>query len=49
MKDVRISVRLSEDLHEKLKIISIKRKTNMNNLLKEYIVRLVKEYEKENN
>ncbi len=45
MKDVRVSVRLSKEMHEKLKIISVKRKTNMNKILIDYIEKLIKEDE----
>lgn len=46
MEDIRVSVRLTKELHEKLKILSIKRNTNMNKLLVDYIVKLVEEDEK---
>lgn len=45
MEDVRVSVRLTKELHEKLKILAIKRNTNMNKLLVDYIVKLVDEDE----
>lgn len=45
MEDVRVSVRLTKELHEKLKILAIKRNTNMNKLLVDYIVKLVEEEE----
>lgn len=48
MEDVRVSVRLSKEMHEKLKILAIKRKTNMNKLLVDYITKLVEEDEKQN-
>ena len=48
MEDVRVSVRLSKEMHEKLKILTIKRNTNMNKLLVDYIIKLVEEDEKEN-
>ena len=48
MEDVRVSVRLSKEMHEKLKILAIKRKTNMNKLLVDYIIKLVEEDEKKN-
>lgn len=48
MKDVRISVRLSEEMHEKLKILVIKKNTNMNRLLVDYITKLVEEDERGN-
>ncbi len=37
MKDVRISVRLSPEEHEKLKILVIKKKTSINDFLLNYI------------
>ncbi len=37
MKDVRISVRLSTEEHEKLKILVIKKKTSINDFLLNYI------------
>ena len=48
MKDVRISVRLSKEMHEKLKILAIKKDTNMNKLLLDYITKLVEDDEEEN-
>ena len=45
MKDPRISVRLTKEQHEQLKILVIKKNTNINNFLLEYII---KEIEKEN-
>lgn len=48
MEDVRVSVRLSKEMHEKLKILAIKRNTNMNKLLVDYIIKLVEEDEKKN-
>lgn len=47
MEDVRVSVRLTKELHEKLKILAIKRNTNMNKLLVDYIVKLVEEDEQD--
>lgn len=37
MKDIRISVRLSPEEHEKLKILVIKKKTSINDFLLNYI------------
>ncbi len=37
MKDVRISVRLTPEEHEKLKILVIKKKTTINHFLLKYI------------
>ena len=37
MKDIRISIRLSEEEHMKLKIIAAKRKQSMQNIVLEYI------------
>lgn len=48
MEDVRVSVRLTKEMHEKLKILAIKRKTNMNKLLVDYIVKLIEEDEVKN-
>ncbi len=45
MKDPRISVRLTKEMHEQLKILVIKRNTNINSFLLEYIK---KEISKEN-
>lgn len=46
MEDVRVSVRLTKEVHEKLKILAIKRNTNMNKLLVDYIISLIEEDEK---
>ena len=48
MEDVRVSVRLSQELHERLKIIAIKRKTTMNQMLVDYIINVVREEEGKN-
>ena len=45
MKDIRISIRLSEDEHTQLKIIAAKKKQSMQNMILEYIR---KEIKKEN-
>ena len=47
MKDVRISVRLTPELHEKLKILAIKKKTTINDFLLQYIMEEVAKDEKE--
>lgn len=46
MKDLRISIRLSEKEHSLFKIISIKKKKSMQELLREYVL---KEIERDNN
>lgn len=45
MEDVRVSVRLSKEMHEKLKILAIKKNTNMNKLLVDCIINLIGEDE----
>lgn len=42
MKDIRISVRLTAEEHEQLKILVIKRKTTINEFLLSYIKNEVK-------
>lgn len=42
MKDIRISVRLTAEEHEQLKILVIKRKTTINDFLLSYIKNEVK-------
>ena len=42
-KDVRITVRLNEEIHKKFKVISVKKGKTMNDILLEYICELVKE------
>ena len=46
MEEHRISVRLTRELHEKLKILAIKKNTNMNKLLIDCIKKLVEDYER---
>ena len=46
MKDIRISIRLSEDEHYKLKLLSIKKKKSIQSIMYEYITKeLAKEDE----
>ena len=47
MKDVRISVRLTPELHEQLKILVIKKKTTINEFLLQYIIEEVAKDEKD--
>ncbi|MGN0967367.1 MAG: hypothetical protein ACI4OP_07335 [Candidatus Coprovivens sp.] len=46
MKDVRISIRLTEDEHYLFKILSIKKKKSMQELLKEYVKKEIEEDKK---
>ena len=48
MKDVRISIRISEEEHTKLKIISAKKKQSMQNIILEYIRKEIKKEDKNN-
>ncbi len=48
MQDVRVSVRLTKEEHEKLKILVIKRNTNINQFLLNYIKEEIKNDQKEN-
>ena len=43
MEDLRVSVRLTKELHEKLKILSVKKRTTMNKLLVDCVEKLVSE------
>ena len=43
MKDIRISIRLSEQDHRKLKLISVKKGIPMQNLIYEYIKKIIKD------
>ena len=43
MKDTRISIRLSDDEHKKLKIISIKKRQSIQKIMSEYIKNIIKE------
>lgn len=47
MKDVRISVRLTPEQHEQLKILVIKKKTTINDFLLQYIKEEVAKNEQE--
>lgn len=47
MKDVRISVRLTPEQHEQLKILVIKKKTTINDFLLKYIKEEVAKNEQE--
>ena len=46
MQDVRISVRLTKEEHEQLKILVIKRNTNINQFLLNYIKEEIKNEQK---
>ncbi len=48
MKDVRISIRLTEEEHSKLKVLSIKRKKSIQSLMYDYIKREIKKEDKKN-
>ncbi|MBD5087040.1 MAG: hypothetical protein HDT32_06785 [Clostridiales bacterium] len=48
MKDIRISVRLTQEEHEKLKILVIKKKTTINDFLLNYIREEVSKNAKDN-
>ena len=48
MKDIRISIRLSEDEHTQLKIIAAKKKQSMQNIILEYIRKEIKKENKRN-
>ena len=43
MKDPRISIRLTEQEHEKLKIVAAKKHRKIQELMIEYIYKLIKE------
>ncbi|MDD3232219.1 MAG: hypothetical protein PHO06_02570 [Clostridia bacterium] len=43
MKDPRISIRLTEQEHEKLKIVAAKKHTKIQQIMLEYIHELIKE------
>ena len=45
MKDTRISVRMGKDLHQKLKILAIKKGITINDFLLAYIRKAVKKDE----
>ena len=46
MKDPRISIRLTDDEHQKLKIIAIKKKKSIQDIMIDYIHKLIKKEEK---
>ncbi len=48
MKDIRISIRLSEEEHTQLKIIAAKKKQSMQNIILEYIRKEIKKENKRN-
>ncbi len=43
MKDVRISIRLSEDEHTKLKVFAARQKKSIQDIMLEYVKNLIKE------
>ena len=49
MKDPRISIRLTEDDHQKLKIIAIKKKKSIQDIMIDYIHKLIKKEDKKSN
>ena len=48
MKDIRISIRLSEEEHTKMKIIAAKRKQSMQDIILGYIRKEIKKEDKNN-
>jgi predicted transcriptional regulator len=48
MKDIRISIRLSEEEHTRLKIIAAKKKQSMQNIILDYIRKEIKKEDKKN-
>lgn len=48
MQDLRISVRLTKEQHEKLKILVIKRNTTINKFLLDYITQEIDESDETN-
>lgn len=48
MKDIRISIRLSEEEHTKLKTIAAKKKQSMQNIILDYIKKEIKKEDKKN-
>ncbi len=48
MKDIRISIRLTEEEHTKLKIIAVKKKQSMQNIILEYIRKEIEEEDNKN-
>lgn len=43
MKDIRISIRINEQEHESLKIAAIRKKTTIQNMIHEYIEKIINE------
>lgn len=43
MKDVRISIRINEQEHEKLKIAAIRKKTTIQGMVHKYIEKIINE------
>ena len=48
MKDIRISIRLTEEEHMKLKIIAAKKKQSMQNIILDYIRKEIKKEDNSN-
>lgn len=48
MKDIRISIRLTSEEHEKFRIIAIKKHTTCQQLLQSYVQELISKEEKNN-
>lgn len=48
MKDIRISIRLTEEEHTKLKIIAVKKKQSMQNIILEYVRKEIEEEDNKN-
>ncbi|MCF0117827.1 MAG: hypothetical protein HUJ61_07270 [Bacilli bacterium] len=49
MEDIRISIRLTEDEHKKLKILAIRKNTNIQEIIHKYILKLLEEDQNEKN
>ena len=43
MKDIRISIRLTEEQHTKLKILAIKQKKSIQQIMCDYIENIIRE------
>lgn len=48
MRDIRISIRLNQEEHQKFKIMAIKNKTTMQKLLLDYVKAEIKKEDKKN-
>ena len=48
MKDIRISIRLTEDEHKKFKVVAAQKNKKMQDLLSSYVKKEILRYEKEN-